>query len=382
MLTNIDHPLTRDYGPTPPCLSTCASVLLQFTSVANVTFPDVYQRFLDALDVFNFDLGWILSAGCVLDIDFHDRLLISTVAPLVGLMLLAGTYATSAFVNRGATETLNVIWNKHVSMALLLTFFVYSSVSSVLFKTFACDKLDDGRNLLRADYRIECDSAKHQGLQVYAGFMTLLYAVGIPAVYSGLLFVDREVLREGGAGREGSNARVTWTSDLWKPYRPSVFYYEVVECVRRILLAGVVVFIYPNTAAQIAITLMMAVAFALLAESLAPYACKWDRWLSRTGHAVVFSSMYVALLLKVDVADERAGSQKVFEAVLVAAHGGMVVGIAVESIVLACSLRVEPREEQSPRVSRGQVLPRPQAVAPADDSASGEVSETEAAPFG
>ena len=353
--------------------------------MANVTFPDVYQRFLDSLDVFNFDLGWILSAGCVLDIDFHDRLLISTVAPLVGLLLLAGTYATSAFVNRGAPETLNIIWNKHVSMALLLTFFVYSSVSAVLFKTFACDKLDDGRNLLRADYGIECDSAKHQGWQVYAGFMTLLYAVGIPALYSGLLFADREVLQKGGAGRDGgsSTARIAWTADLWKPYKPSVFFYEVIECVRRILLAGVVVFIYPNTAAQIAITLMMAFAFALLAESLAPYACKWDRWLSRTGHVVVFTSMYVALLLKVDVADERAGSQKVFEAVLVAAHGCMVVVIVIESIVIACSLRVEPREEPSPRFSRGKVLARPQAVAPAEGgSPSREVSEDEAASVG
>lgn len=353
--------------------------------MANITYLKVYQRFLDALDVFNFDLGWILSAGCVLDIDFHHRLLISTVAPLIGLLLLAGTYATSAFINRGATDTLNIIWNKHVSMALLLTFFVYSSVSSVLFKTFACDKLDDGRNLLRADYRLECDSAKHQGFQVYAGFMTLLYAVGIPVLYGGLLFVDRDVLRKGdGAGRESSTARIAWTFDLWKPYKPSVFYYEVIECVRRILLAGVVVFIYPNTAAQIAITLMMAVAFMLLAEVLAPYACRWDTWLSRTGHAVVFASMYVvALLLKVDVADERAGSQKVFEAVLVAAHGCMIVMIAIESMVLACSLRSEPREDPSPRFSRGKEMSHPQAVAPAEeDSLSGDVSEAEAAPVG
>ncbi|CAM9568519.1 unnamed protein product, partial [Hapterophycus canaliculatus] len=38
-------------------------ILTQFASVANVTYPDLYQRFLDGLDVFNFDLGWILSAG-------------------------------------------------------------------------------------------------------------------------------------------------------------------------------------------------------------------------------------------------------------------------------------------------------------------------------
>ncbi|CAN0137715.1 unnamed protein product, partial [Ectocarpus fasciculatus] len=41
-------------------------IVTQFTSVANVTYPDVYQRFLNGLDVFNFDLSWIMSAGCVM----------------------------------------------------------------------------------------------------------------------------------------------------------------------------------------------------------------------------------------------------------------------------------------------------------------------------
>ena len=48
----------------------------QFASVANVIYPDVYQGFLDALGFFNFDLAWVFSAGCVVDIDFHDRLLV------------------------------------------------------------------------------------------------------------------------------------------------------------------------------------------------------------------------------------------------------------------------------------------------------------------
>ncbi|CAN0520317.1 unnamed protein product, partial [Scytosiphon promiscuus] len=113
-------------------------------------------------------------------------------------------------------------------------------------------------------------------------------------------------------------------SALWGPYKPTRFYYEVIECGRRVLLAGVVVFIYPNTAAQVAVALMMAVFFVFLSEGLAPYESRWDAWLSRTGHAIVFTSMYVALLLKVDVSHERASSQSVFEVVLVSAHVCMI----------------------------------------------------------
>lgn len=296
----------------------------------------MYQRLLDGLEIFNFDLSWVLSIGCVLDVDFHDRLLLSTIGPIIAVLFLGGTYAVAARINLGApTETMQVVWNKHVSMLLLLTFFVYSSVSSTLFQTFACEDLEDGRNYLRADYRIECDSSRHEYFQVYAGFMVVLYAVGIPGLYGVLLFRDRDTLRQDKVGRVDT-ARVASTSDLWSPYKPSVFYFEVIECGRRILLAGVVVFIYPNTAAQIAITLLMAFVFVVVSEALAPYESRWDTWISRTGHAVVYISMYVALLLKVDVADERAGNQRVFEAVLVVMHACMVLAIVIETVILAC----------------------------------------------
>ena len=336
-----------------PCSSPSLSPVPfpQFTSVANVTYPDVYQRFLDMLDVFNFDLGWVFSAGCVFDLDFHDRLLLSTIGPIVAILFLGGTYVVAAFISRGSPVTLNQVWNKHVFMVLLLTFLVYASVSSILFKTFACEELADGINYLRADYRIQCDSPKHKSFQVYAGFMVVLYAVGIPALYGGLLFRDRSFIDKDEAGREHA-ARVTPTSDLWRPYKPSAFYYEVVECARRILLAGVVVFIYPNTSAQIAVTLLMAFVFAMLAEGLAPYVSIWDTWISRMGHVVVFVSMYVALLLKVDVSDERADSQRVFEVVLISVHVCMLVVVAVETLFLTCSLRAERREDKSLNSSR------------------------------
>ncbi|CAN0000660.1 unnamed protein product, partial [Laminaria digitata] len=305
----------------------------------NVTYPDVYQDFLDGLDVFNFDLGWVLSAGCVFDIGFHDRLLVSTISPVTALLFLACTYAAASLQN---------VRHKHVSMVLLLTFFVYSSVSATLFKAFACEELDGGKNYLRSDYRVECDSSKHRGFQVYAGCMILVYTVGIPALYFGLLFRDREVLRLKEADRGEDPPRITSTSGLWKPYKPSAFYYEVVECGRRILLAGVVVFIYPNTAAQVAVTLMVAFAFILISEVLVPYESRWDTWISRMGHVVVFVSMYVALLLKVDVSDERAGSQKVFEAVLVAVHACMLLAVLVEAVVLSCSLKAGQQQLETP----------------------------------
>ncbi|CAN0493977.1 unnamed protein product, partial [Scytosiphon promiscuus] len=48
---------------------------------------------------------------------------------------------------------------------------------------------------------------------------------------------------------------------IWGAYKPSCYYYAVVECARRIVLTGAAVFLLPDTAEQIAIVLFVAVVF-------------------------------------------------------------------------------------------------------------------------
>lgn len=311
----------------------------QFSSVANVTYPDVYQRFLDWVNILNFDVLWIPSAGCLVDVGFHGRLLVATIGPLIALALLAITYTVAKRRSSGSETALQKIRHKHMSMVLLITFLVYSSVSATVFQAFACEDLDDRKNYLRADYRIECDSSEHQAFQIFAGIMILVYPVGIPLLYGYLLYQNRRVLKSEDAGKRETSPQVQPISDLWAPYKPGRFYYEVIECLRRMSLTGVVVFIYPNTAAQVAVTLVIAFSFVVVSERLAPYVSKWDASISLAGHVIVFISMYTALLSKVDVSDERADSQEVFAGILVAAHACMVVAVIIETIVIFYSWR-------------------------------------------
>ena len=281
-----------------------------------------------------------MSIGCFLEVDFHDRLLWTTIAPVVALGFLGGTYAVALYKVQGSTQvTQQNIQHKHVSMALLVIFLVYSSVSSVVFQMFACEHLDDGKRYLLADYSIDCESSKHRALQIYAGFMVLLYPVGIPISYAWLLFRNRRLLQDGNDRMEALAVRST--SDLWKPYKPRRFYYEVVECGRRILLTGVVVFIYPNSASQIAFTLAVSVVFVFVSEGLAPYDSPWDTWISRMGHVVVFASIYLALLMKVNLSGEKYSSQTTYEVILVVVHACMVLAVAMEAVLMAVSLRAE-----------------------------------------
>ncbi|CAN0486529.1 unnamed protein product [Ectocarpus sp. 12 AP-2014] len=270
----------------------------------------------------------MLAAGCLWsDVDFHDRLLLSTMGPFVVVGFLAMTYRVAMRRNStaGYSEA-EEISHKHQTALLLLTFLVYSSVSSTVFQTFACETLDDGIEYLRADYRIRCTDAKHEALEVYAGIMIVVYPIGIPLLYAILLFHRRNVLADAGTDKTVAQP----IADLWQPYKPERFYYEVVECGRRVMLTGVVVFIFPDDAAQIAITMLIAFVFFAIFEVLSPYKSESDMWLSRGGHVIVFLSMFDLLLRKVDVSGERDQSQALFAGVLVAGHVLMVLAIVVE----------------------------------------------------
>lgn len=267
----------------------------QFADAANVTYPGVYQDFLSAINIVNFDLGSVLAAGCLWSgIDFHARLLVSTIGPLVVAGFLVMTYTIAMRRQSASSDAAAVekIRHKHQTALLLVTFLVYSSVSSMVFQTFACETLDDDIEYLRADYRIHCTDAKHKAFEVYAGIMVFVYPVGMPLLCRPVVSTSRRTGRCW-RGQDGSSAdRCT------EAYRPERFSYDVVEGGRRMNVADACSRLYlPNDAAQIAIAMLIAFFFFAVFEVLLPYRSGSDIWLSRGGHVIVFLSMFDLLLL-------------------------------------------------------------------------------------
>jgi len=289
-------------------------LLTQYTSITGLRFPPLYQNFLSWVNAINLDMGWVLSIGCLANFDFYDRLLFATITPLVIFALLGcslgfasrrlrhprtsvGPLRSSADLKGSREELRQIVIRKHVSVALAVSFLIYSTVSTAVFQTFACDTFSDaegGNSYLRADYSISCDDDKHLFYVIYAAFMVVLYPIGkdlsktratprtsscradliekknaytyrktavehcktgIPAVYAWSLWHRRahfagdkfrsskELLPKGHTLRT--------IGFLWKPYKRSHFWWEIVECVRRLCLTGFLVFIMPGTSGQV-----------------------------------------------------------------------------------------------------------------------------------
>lgn len=108
---------------------------------------------------------------------------------------------------------------------------------------------------------------------------------------------------------------------------------QVLECMRRIMLTGVVVFIYPGDAAQIVISIMFAFIFFAVSEALLPFESASDTWLSRGGHVVVFFTFFAGLLYKVDISDERDTSQQVFAGAIIAVHACLIASVLLNGVL-------------------------------------------------
>ena len=100
-------------------------------------------------------------------------------------------------------------------------------------------------------------------------------------------------------------------------------------------MTGLAVFIYPGSTAQVAIEALLAVVFFSISEILSPFAEPLEAWLYRSGTWVIFLSMYLALLLKMDAPEEESHSQNVFAELLIAAHVDMVLIVIVNTLLSA-----------------------------------------------
>ena len=309
--------------------------MAQFSGVVNVHYPPAYENLLAALGVVDLNLGAILSLSCVVEANFYARLILATIAPLAVLGALAIIYRVAILRNGHSIHAKRIARNKHLAVGLFLLFMVYSSVSYTIFQTFVCDPLDTGVTYLRADYKIVCRTRTHVAYMAYAGIMILVYPIGIPVVFALALFINRDGIKSVAETTNGNRAppESEAVKDLWVPYKRSRYYYEVIECGRRIALTGLAVFIYPGSTAQVAIEALLAVVFYSIFEILSPFAEPLDAWLYRCGTWVIFLSMYLALLLKMDAADEESHSQSVFAGLLIAAHVGMVLVVIVNALL-------------------------------------------------
>ncbi|CBJ33129.1 asn/thr-rich large protein family protein [Ectocarpus siliculosus] len=232
-------------------------------------------------------------------------------------------------------ERLWGLFARHTTIMLIVLYLVYTQISTVVFQTFSCEDLPEiGKSYLRADFRIECDTQRHTLYKAYAGVMICIYPLGIPAIFFYFLVRQRsrinpptdEALKKRRGGRHVAEQKMTVrdqdqsiapTSFLWSAYFPTCYYYEVFECIRRLLLTGILVFLVPDTPGQVAFSCIFAIVSLMVFELLRPHVNNLDRQLYRTGCLVILFTNFLALVIKSGAADKDSSGSAAYSVALV-----------------------------------------------------------------
>jgi len=151
--------------------------------------------------------------------------------------------------------------------ALLISYLAYPIVSSAAFRTFACEDFGNQYgSYLAADYEMHCDSRTYARTRAIAWIAIIIYAIGIPCSYAVLLYHARKALL---LDKPTELSRAL--GFICREYRPSVFWWEVVELSRKLLLVGFATLINRGSLDQLCYGLLVCVCYMLLIAKSEPF---------------------------------------------------------------------------------------------------------------
>jgi hypothetical protein len=85
---------------------------------------------------------------------------------------------------------------------------------------------------------------------------------------------------------------------LWEPYKNEYWYWEVIECYRRIILTSILGTINPGSSLQSIVAVMCSLFFIKLYSHYSPYALTNDNILAEIGQFQVFLTFFISLIIK------------------------------------------------------------------------------------
>ena len=262
------------------------SVALMVGNVYEVRWPQAYQDFLSVFSVFAFDLLGTFKFGCFMSYDAHLAMYgISAVLLALelgtALGLCANQYGGTA---RRTTQRL-------VAIQLLLTYLAYPYGCKIIFSMFDCIDID-GQMYLRSDLSIHCDSPAHKNAEAFSVLMILVFPLGLPMLYFGMLWHNRDRLFG------GDKDSMSFLRFFYREYDPRFYYWEAIECVRKCIVMGFASFFRPGTLMQLIAVMFFTVFYIVLLTHCKPYEDPVDDTLAITNQAMLFVMLSGALMLK------------------------------------------------------------------------------------
>ena len=164
---------------------------------------------------------------------------------------------------------------------------------------------------LKADVSIQCYTPDHNFAISVAIFAIILYPIGVLGTNALLLFKARKAIL---SGRETSLSRSI--AFLHREYEPQMFWWELVEMVRKLVLVGFML-LYQGTMLQLMLGTLLSVAYLLFQVQAKPFREISDDYLASAASlaiVVIFLTSYAFKDAEIfnlpDIQDKMATEQR------------------------------------------------------------------------
>ena len=151
-------------------------------------------------------------------------------------------------------------------------------------------------------------------------------------------------------------------------YEPRCYQFVVFECVRKLALTGLLIFIYPESASQIAIGLLIAVLAKEVYAQRRPYIEDTDDSLANVGNTQIILVFIASLMLFIKDMDEQDGAPgdmfkgPIFSGCMVLI--GTLVLIATIYTILVETCEVDPAAHAASKSPSHPAAPPPHKILP------------------
>ena len=271
--------------------------------------------------VTNIDLLSAISVDCVTSTwDFFDHFIVTISYPVVVLCIIAAVTFIRASV--ADEDDKNDIYVEGWKVSLFGLFLVYPSLTSTILRVWHCRDIN-GTQYLVADYRLVCVSSsdvdsKWLGYAMIAGVAFMCYAVGIPLLFSYLLYRNRHALHDVEHPNHAECA--SKLGFLYKAYTPKAWWWENVLLAHKLALTGLIIFIKPDTTSQLAAGFFISFLFLILHLLVNAYAENEEFELQTNSMISITMTLFGGILLKTDTQDEDANGLLIMSILLVAVN--------------------------------------------------------------
>ncbi len=273
-------------------------------STLGLTFPPPFKDLLNMLSVVQLDLMY-LPVGCVAEFSFFEKLIFSTISPMILIVVIALAYFVRAHFAADDVHVRQSIYAVHFKMGLLVAFIVYPTASKTIFEMLRpCLEFDASRPYLEADLGQVCGTPEYYTMFVYAIFMLLIITFGVPFTFAGLIHLNRhkidppakdEMTKQRVRAQDESLAHLSF---LFKEYRTPCLYMEPLELLRRAFMIGLVGFCGKHAPTKSAAGVLVALLFVFVYRELSPFSDRLNSLLADVSMWMTFLVFLCAFIIE------------------------------------------------------------------------------------